>query len=380
MKKIIYFLLILVLIIVSCSRKEGDLSETFSDGIPGESSDNGNGQIEPGQITAGEWNDLLNWDFWNNLFQNQEYSLIPQYWSFDLNNRVSVNLKNKNSLVLPNIKVKLLNSQNEVLWESITDNFGNAELWPNLKKKDSELKIQIGNKIYNEIVYFKDGVNNIVYDTSAVVAKKLDLAFVVDATGSMGDELEYLKVELVDIINRVKSDNPNIVINLGSVFYRDEQDDYVTKKSGFSQDIDETIDFIKEQSADGGGDYPEAVHTALDVSINDLQWLTTSTTKIIFLILDAPPHYDTQILSDIHNLIYTASKKGIKIIPVTASGIDKKTEFLMRYFAIATNGTYVFITNDSGIGNEHIEPTVGEYEVEYLNDLIVRLINKYVEF
>ena len=44
---------------------------------------------------------------------------------------------------------------------------------------------------------------------------------------------------------------------------------------------------------------------------------------------------------------------------------------------MATNGTYVFITNDSGIGNEHIEATVGEYQVEKLRDLIARLIIAY---
>ena len=49
----------------------------------------------------------------------------------------------------------------------------------------------------------------------------------------------------------------------------------------------------------------------------------------------------------------------------------------MRFFSVSTNGTYVFITNDSGIGNDHIEASVGEYEVENLNDLLVRLINKY---
>ena len=51
----------------------------------------------------------------------------------------------------------------------------------------------------------------------------------------------------------------------------------------------------------------------------------------------------------------------------------------MRNFSIATNGTYVFITNDSSVGNEHLEPSVGEYEVEYLKDLMVRLIKKYSE-
>ena len=72
-----------------------------------------------------------------------------------------------------------------------------------------------------------------------------------------------------------------------------------------------------------------------------------------------------------------ASEKGIKIIPVVASGIDKETEFLMRFIACATNGTYVFLTDDSGIGESHLEPTVGKYEVEMLNDLIIRLILKY---
>ena len=74
---------------------------------------------------------------------------------------------------------------------------------------------------------------------------------------------------------------------------------------------------------------------------------------------------------------YIASQKGIKIIPVTASGIDKDTEFLMRFFSITTNSTYVFITNDSGIGNDHLIASVGEYQVENLNDLMVRIITKY---
>ncbi|MEM8907449.1 MAG: hypothetical protein AAGD05_06350, partial [Bacteroidota bacterium] len=33
----------------------------------------------------------------------------------------------------------------------------------------------------------------------------------------------------------------------------------------------------------------------------------------------------------------------------------------------------------SGIGNDHLEPTVGDYEVELLNDLLVRLIGEYIE-
>ncbi len=49
----------------------------------------------------------------------------------------------------------------------------------------------------------------------------------------------------------------------------------------------------------------------------------------------------------------------------------------MRYFSVSTNGTYVFLTDDSGIGNKHLKPTATDFKDEKLNDLIVRLIEKY---
>jgi hypothetical protein len=75
--------------------------------------------------------------------------------------------------------------------------------------------------------------------------------------------------------------------------------------------------------------------------------------------------------------IIVAARKGIRIIPVTCSGIDKGTEFLMRSLALLTNGTYVFLTDDSGVGNPHIKPTTDKYDVELFNDLVQRLIVQY---
>jgi hypothetical protein len=65
------------------------------------------------------------------------------------------------------------------------------------------------------------------------------------------------------------------------------------------------------------------------------------------------------------------------IIPIAASGIDKSSEFLFRFMVQSTNGTYCFLTNHSGIGGDHVAATVGDYQVEYLNSLMVRLIKKY---
>jgi hypothetical protein len=339
-------------------------------------------QIQAGQITAGEWNDLSNWKFWESLNRNSEFSEMSDYWKYNLKDRVSVNVKS-NFENVADVPVLLLNSQNNIIWSSRTNNKGNAELWPSLRNEketdNQNFKIKIGSQIFKNILTYSDKkVNRLVLKnyTEENKEKKVDIAFMVDATGSMGDELEYLKEELTDVISKVRHKNQDVTINMGAVFYRDKGEDYITKVSDFSTDIDDTVNFIKEQSAEAGGDFPEAVETALDKSINDLEWSENATSRILFLVLDAPPHYDDQIISEIHDLIATASKKGIRVIPITASGIDKETEFLMRYMAIATNGTYVFITNDSGIGNDHLVASVGDYQVEYLNKLMERLINE----
>ncbi len=400
MKNISFIVLALSLFVFSCTQEEispvgGDKYSDFASDALGEGSgpggsggdggQGGNTQIEPGQITAGEWNDLLNWSFWTNLGQEEDYAGMESYWEYNLSDRISLKLTNSLAVPLIDIRVELLDKDDNMLWVSKTDNFGTAELWPFLLNNSSldlsDLKIRIEDQIFTDLKNYDSGINEFSLELPAYQSpeKKMDIAFMVDATGSMSDELEYLKVELIDVIETVKSDNPDAVLNLGSVFYRDEGDDYVTRKSEFSTDYNTTINFIKKQSANGGGDFPEAVHSAMNVSINDLQWSTTATSRILFILLDAPPHYEAQIVDQVHSLVEKASLMGIKLIPITASGINKETEFLMRYLSIATNGTYVFITNHSGIGGDHLEPTIGEYEVEYLNELMVRIINKYLE-
>ena len=339
-------------------------------------------QTQAGQITAGEWNDLENWNFWNTLKQEAEFSKMNKYWEYNLDKRISVNVKS-NSDNLVDVPIALVNSDNEIIWQSRTNNNGNAELWPLLKngaQTDSKnLKVKIENEFFNNIQEYNTQKTNKINVSNYIKsnrAKKIDIAFMVDATGSMGDELEYLKEELTDVISKVKDKNQNTTINLGAVFYRDNGEEYVTKKTEFSTNIDKTVSFIKQQSANAGGDVPEALETALSESITNLEWSQDATSRILFMVLDAPPHHEDQIVSQINTLITTASKKGIKIIPITASGIDKETEFLMRYMAIATHGTYVFITNDSGIGNDHLVASVGDYQIELLNKLMERLINE----
>lgn len=375
---------------LSCSTDGGLLDEKsgyISDGLytGGEGSDGGSqtGSGQAGVITAGEWNDLDNWMFLDSLMNTQDYSKMLSYWGFYTNNRISVKVVDGSANPVSDQEV-LLKRNETVIWAARSDNKGTAELWLDLYQHNADvdfstLKIVVGNSVSNAVKTFSEGINTIVLSQYPTPSNKVELAFVVDATGSMSDELEFLKTELLDVINRAKSDNPSVTMLTGSVFYRDEGDEYVTRTSQFSSDIQTTLSFIKNQQANGGGDFPEAVHTALDKALNDLQWSSLARTRLLFLVLDAPPHYTPAVVAKLQAEIKQASEKGVKIIPITASGIDKETEFLMRFMAVGTNGTYVFITDDSGVGGEHLEPTVGKYDVEKLNDLMVRLINKYIK-
>jgi|WetSurSiteA1Bulk_404760.scaffolds.fasta_scaffold00144_10 hypothetical protein len=391
----------IALIIYSCTKESGDIGYTdknggsesmydgLSGGFTGTGSDPGTNTgdstqvepVDPGQITAAEWNDLVEWDFWINLGQNEEFNKAQENWEFFPLRRYSVLVKDNIADPLIDCEVTMKNLQGDVLWKTRTDNQGKAELWLDMNGGSSgQPTISVSYKgqvvtLVDPKVY-EDGMNEVTMATKGTEELKADILFVVDATGSMGDEINYLKSELLDVIERVESLNSQLTLRIGSVFYRDEGDDYLTRVSPFSTLLNQTLTFIGNQNASGGGDYEEAVHTALNTAVTQLSWSDNARARLLFLVLDAPPHPTTSVVNDLNDIIRTTAEKGIKIIPISASGIDKDTEFLFRFFAAATNGTYVFITNDSGIGGEHIAATVGDYEVELLNDLIVRLIDK----
>lgn len=332
-----------------------------------------------GQLTAGEVNDFSKWDYWKDI----AVPTLDQYkntWKFFPDKRVSVQLVNRDRRPVTGERVKLLDDKKNIIWEAVSDNLGNAELWISPMTDESPdsgkyyLSDASGQIISSNLRTFKNGQNLIILNKSCQQKRVLDLAFVVDATGSMGDEISYLQSELLDVLKKVEGKLKNTTVRYGSVFYRDQGDEYVTRKFDFSEKAENLIGFIKKQNASGGGDTPEAVVEALKVSVDDLKWSHEHSAKIMFLILDAPPHHSEQNIKDLYNTIKTAAKKGITIIPLAASGTDKQTEYLMRTFALLTNGTYTFLTDDSGIGNSHIKPTIDSYEVEKLNDLLLRLI------
>ena len=330
-------------------------------------------------LTAGELSDFKKWKLWGD-YSTSEFSVFSDQWQLVLRKRYCVQVQNKTHRAIPGEKVYLIRRQSrDTVWSAMTDNTGKAELWGDFNTDENEqesFEMVAGDRIINYPVPFENGVNRITLDKPCAVSNIVDIAFVVDATGSMGDEIRYLQAELEDIIGNTSKNFADVKLRLGSVFYRDHGDEYLTRQTDFVDDPKSLIDFINNQHAGGGGDFPEAVEDALEVAVNNLRWSSNARTKILFLVLDAPPHDAGR--EKMKRMIVKAAAMGIRIVPIACSGINKSTEYLMRSAALATNGSYIFLTDDSGIGNPHIKPTTDEFKVELLNELLQRIIAEMI--
>lgn len=337
-----------------------------------------NQQPDPaaGLLTGGEWRDNDHWADWNALYRtHSEWNQYKSDWDINYEMRFAVTVTSGGKPV-EGAKVSSPNS----IASAVTDNKGRAYLFcPQLDGQTERITAEYkGASASIDSVLDNANVEIELENAPANPQKKLDFMIMCDTTGSMFDELSFLKEELQSIVTTVSDDNPNTPIRLSVNFYRDEGDEYVVREYPFTQDFSAACAEIAKQSADGGGDFPEAVDAALDSAINSHDWDEDSV-KILFLVLDAPPHSDADVVDSVNSLIRQAAEMGIRIIPIAASGIDKSTEYLLRTMAFTTGGTYTFLTDDSGIGGSHIEPTVGAYNVEKLNEMMVRIVNGYLE-
>jgi hypothetical protein len=199
----------------------------------------------------------------------------------------------------------------------------------------------------------------------------LDLAFVVDTTGSMHDELDWLTRELSGIVRAARRAAPGVDIRYGLVVYRDKGDAYVVRNYGFTGSEQQMIGWLRAQEAAGGGDYPEAAAAALRAGAG-LNWRRGKGERLMVHIADAPPH-DRDARAYL-GAVRTALARDVQVYGLGASGVASESEYLMRQAAAATQGRYVFLTDDSGVGNAHAEPSVSCYRVTRLSGLMVRIL------
>lgn len=369
-------ILLIMFLIVGCANKSlesGDFGMSpFEPGSKYTDTNDGinNDKLpQAGQLTSSALFDNDHYDYWKKLISSTDnekgiYDNYESRFSFNTKNRIKITLKNASGVEVT------IDEQT-----ARTDVNGVAYIYPTVTKEEYDLKIKYVN-INNETIELSKQINGdfeMSIDDAKPRENVIELMLIIDTTGSMGDELEYLKSELAYVIEEIKKNNNDISIYISLLFYRDQNDAYITKYVEFTDDVNLTIAELKKQGANGGGDFEEAVQIAFNEALQK-NWTSKNSTKIILHVADAPAH--DQDIQQWNDCVLKASSMGIQIITIASSGINRKTEYFFRAQSMITNGVYTYLTNHSGIGYDHLTPIREDEEiVEYLNLMLIRLIN-----
>jgi len=126
----------------------------------------------------------------------------------------------------------------------------------------------------------------------------LDVAIVVDATGSMQSIIDDLKQRMDDLAATLQRLVPTA--RVGAVAYRDRDDskgptgprqseDFVVKWTDLTFNVKKVQTFLNGLVAEGGGDWPEAVRAGLETAMRQMKWRADAK-KVIIIVGGSPPH------------------------------------------------------------------------------------------
>jgi hypothetical protein len=214
-------------------------------------------------------------------------------------------------------------------------------------------------------------------------ASRLDVLFLIDATGSMADEINQLKENIQAIAAQIDLLPSRPDVRFGMVYYRDQGDEYVTRMADFTPDVEQFAGQLAEVYADGGGDYPEDLNEALWRAVREPEWRVEGTVGLIFLVADAPPHLDYGQQNHYASESIAAAEKGIKIYPIASSGLDAQGEYIFRQMAQITGGRFIFLTYGAegpGTTGTETDFQVSDYTVSSLDALVVKIVEEELSY
>ena len=177
----------------------------------------------------------------------------------------------------------------------------------------------------------------------------IEVAFVLDTTGSMSGLIEGAKRKIWSIANQLASAQQQTDVRFALIGYRDRGDAYVTTVHDLNSDIDTVYAHLMQFQADGGGDGPESVNQALAEAVTRLDWSPSRDVyKVIFLVGDAPPHLDYQDDVRYDRTVRLARQRDIAINTVQCGAWDETAQ-IWREIASLGAGTYAAIAQDGGM-------------------------------
>lgn len=351
--------------------------------------------VEASGLQAGYSDDNAQFNYYLEFLD--KYSHVPHY-PYAVTERLNLQLVDNSGRVVPNASVRVYaaaasqgQTKGRLLVSGTTYANGGFRLYPSAlglaaSERRFVVEIESGTQRLTATIQ-RDGPRQVELRLGAPRNLQqplpLDILFIMDTTGSMGEEIARLKATIEIIYYNLASLKPAPELRFGLVLYRDVNDEYVTKTVPFTADL---LAFQKELdtvSAAGGGDTPEDLQAALLDAMQAMSW-NSAGIRLAFVVTDAEAHLDYgQAYTYVH-AANEARARAIKIHTIGTGGLPLAGEYLLRQLAQLTDGRYIFLTygergeSAGGKPGSVSHHTGDNYQTDKLEAIIIRFVKEEV--
>jgi len=272
-----------------------------------------------------------------------------QFQPLDVEGRAFVRVLDGDGRPVPGARVEIRDPARDApIWQATTYGDGRAPYYPRVfgAQQQPPSRLAVRATAGGEAVEGSwDGAGELTLRTAGPRVDgpmALDVLFLIDTTGSMGDEIDQIKTSLLAVTGKARARRADLMLRYGAVLYRDLNDEYLTMAHPFTADLEAFNGALQGVTAGGGGDLPEALNQGLERAVAGMQWQPDAA-KVVFLICDAPPQM--RVKGDVlyGDSALRAVGMGLRIHSVAASGLDPLGTLVLRQIAQLTRGKFIFI-------------------------------------
>ncbi len=297
-----------------------------------------------GSIKAGEWDDNANYREFQRYLANEESLPIHRV---DVSDRHFLVVRDSEGKAVPGCTV-FVSDPREHMIRLTTTASGRAILFPHAEQMVGERLVataRCNDATANASfpMVDQDGVVDLHLQSARSLpeVRTIDVAFILDTTGSMSEEISAVKSTIGKVAQTLRQQN--FGVRIGLVEYKDHGDIFLTKTHPMSARVDRFLADVAGISAAGGGDTPEDVQQGVHVALTQLEWNRDAVGHFAFLIGDAPPHLDYPNDPNYAVDMKDAAHRGVQMFTIAASGMDDLGQAVWRQIAQYTGATNLFV-------------------------------------
>jgi len=319
-----------------------------------------------------------------------KYAQEVDFYPYDISERIQLVFEDREGRSLPNVEVEIRGRTGQVIDSGLSYSDGSFFLFPaEIARTDQVLQVGYTiNGVSENLKVQRYGPRKIVVkdpeSRQFSGSVPVDIVFILDTTGSMGEEIKRL-LETIEIIHMNLIALPNIPeVRFGMILYRDRNDSYVTRVIHPTSNIDKFRKALAKVEADGGGDTPEDLQSALEASMEAIEW-NRDGLRLGFVITDATAHLDYGQEYTYIKAAETAKRKGIKLFTVGTGGLAIDGEYILRQISQLTYAKYLFLTygqergeNAGGRAGSVSHHTGSNYQTDKLEAIIIKIAKEEI--